>query len=193
MNGKTKTEELLAEARQIIDEFVQCDNVGRFDGRLVSAAKDFLSFCDKPAQAPTEDASELVREVKYWLDNHPHAIRSYPGNGVESLAQSFALTIAKTEMLGEPKESPRDEQADAEVLSRDLCRRRGVDPESLTNVDGLGTMIPMWQAWKSCAVAEFKRLADRSRLSAASQAEESYRKGYVAAMADSIRNRQENA
>ncbi|MDX1555487.1 MAG: hypothetical protein R3212_05620 [Xanthomonadales bacterium] len=34
---------LVSEGRQIVDELIQCANVGRWDGKLVSAAKDWLA------------------------------------------------------------------------------------------------------------------------------------------------------
>lgn len=50
----------VVEARQIIDEFIQCTNVGRWDGKLVNAAKDWLAATDRLESATTPAEVEAV-------------------------------------------------------------------------------------------------------------------------------------
>ncbi len=44
--------------------------------------------------------------------------------------------------------------ADEENISRAFCRKRGLDPDTMVNVDGNGTMLPLWQVWTSDAALD---------------------------------------
>lgn len=75
-----------------------------------------------------------------------------------------------------------------EILARDLCHRRGVDPDSMVDVDGLGTKRPLWMAWLPTAVGDVRHAADEAREARAKQLVDAYRDGWrdgaAAAIAD---------
>ena len=43
---------------------------------------------------------------------------------------------------------------DEENVSRAFCRKHGLDPDTMVNVDGNGTMLPLWQVWTSDAALD---------------------------------------
>lgn len=57
------------DAYQIIDQFLQCANVGRHDGKLLAAAKDWVSQQDAALSAqPRQEEATLKWAVDRWHD-----------------------------------------------------------------------------------------------------------------------------
>lgn len=89
-----------------------------------------------------EEGEKLKTEIEYFLDNCPEAVRVREGGGMEDIAASFAVTMAK---LREPKKFTKTIKVDMDAFDKayveELNEALGFDIN--TELAGAGVELSM--------------------------------------------------